>query len=183
MNLAYDEDAVHRQDTIPLNLKTNEIAGVAMVTIDPDKSIAAITDLKKVRHRANTHKGEFDAVFRQAIDSTSIRGAKTESAPLTTDIRPAQFMSAPMPSTEMVVDQVQKLVETMTSFQKKLTDEGATLKEIHPLVEKMASQSSSLAALSAATGKQERLNTIVNQSLMLASMEIAKFKSGHYTND
>jgi hypothetical protein len=27
-------------------------------------------------------KGEFDAIFRQAVDSTEFKGAKTESAPL-----------------------------------------------------------------------------------------------------
>ncbi|MBC2742021.1 MAG: hypothetical protein HGJ93_02965 [Desulfosarcina sp.] len=151
-----------------------------MVTIDPDKSILNTTELKKAEGLSKTQKGEFDAIFRKAVDSTEIKSANVESTNFVSEIRPAQFTTEPMPSANMVVDRVQRLIDAMEAYQQKLIENGATLKDIQPLMEKMASQSESLTAISNAVGEQDDLRTIVNQSLMLSSMEIAKYKSGLY---
>ena len=82
----------------------------------------------------------------------------------------------------MIVDRVQQLIDTMGVYQQKLTDSGATLKDIQSLVQKMATQSESLSATSNAVEGQKSLKTIVNHSLTLASMEIAKFNSGYYND-
>ena len=80
----------------------------------------------------------------------------------------------------MLVDRAQRLIDTMGAYQQKLIDSGATLKDIQSLVEKMATESESLSAATNAVAGQKRLKTIIDQSLTLASMEIAKFNSGHY---
>ena len=153
-----------------------------MVTIDPEKPILNIADQKKTENRSRVQKGEFDAIFRQAVDSTEGRGLAIESTAFISQIRPVQFTAESLPSTNMVVDRVQQLIDTMGAYQQKLNDSGATLKEIQPLVEKMTSQSESLGATSSAVEIQESLKTIVNQSLTLASMEITKFNSGYYND-
>ena len=155
---------------------------VPMVAIDPDKPILNITELKKAEGCSKTQKGEFDAIFRQAVVSTEIKGAKTESTPFISEIRPVQFATEALPSTNMVVDRVQRLIDTMEAYQHKLIENGATLKDIQALVQKMTSQSESLSAISGAVGEQENLRTIVNQSLMLSSTEIAKYNSGYYND-
>jgi hypothetical protein len=63
-----------------------------------------------------------------------------------------------------------------------LGESGATLKEIQPLMERMASHNERLGAIANAAGDQKDLGTIVDQSLMLSSMEIAKYKSGLYND-
>ncbi len=153
-----------------------------MVTIDPDKPVLNITDPKKTAGRANPPKGEFDAIFRKAVDSTVISGAKRESTAFIPEIRPAQFTTEALPSTNMVVDRVQQLVDTMAAYQHKLTEKGTPLKGLQALVRTMTSQSESLSTISEAVGKEENLKTIVNQSLMLSSMEIAKYNSGYYND-
>lgn len=153
-----------------------------MVSIDPNKSIVNIADRKTVEDRSTTHKGEFDEIFRQTIDSRPIESPETESAHYVTDIRPIQFDAEASPTTDMVVNRVQRLIDTMAAYQHKLIENGATLKDIQLLVEKMASQNESLSAITEAVGNQERLGTIVNQSLMLSSMEIAKYNNGHYND-
>jgi DNA anti-recombination protein RmuC len=82
----------------------------------------------------------------------------------------------------MIVERVQRLIDTMGVYQQKLIDHGATLKDMQTLVQKMTSQSESLSATSNTVEGQEGLKTIVNQSLTLASMEIAKFNSGYYND-
>ena len=153
-----------------------------MVTIDPNKPILNTGEHNRAESQSNVKKGEFDAIFRQAVDSTEFKGAKTESAPFLSEIRPAQFSSESLPSANMTVDRVQQLIDTMGVYQQKLTDSGATLKDIQSLVQKMATQSESINVTSNAMEGQARLKTIVNQSLTLTSMEIAKFNSGYYND-
>lgn len=153
-----------------------------MVTIHPNKSIANIAEPKVAEGVSKTQKGEFDAIFRQTVDSKPIKSAKTESTPFISDLRPAQFTTESSPSTSMVVDRVSRLIDTMADYQHKLIENGATLKDIQAVVDKMVSQNESLSAISGAMEKEESLGTIVNQSLMLSSMEIAKYNSGFYND-
>ena len=153
-----------------------------METIDPNKPIVNVTGNNKAESRSTVKKGEFDAIFRQAVDSTEFKCPKTESAPDLSDIRPAQFSSESLASENMLVDRVQRLIDTMGAYQQKLIDSGATLKDIQSLVQKMATEKESLRAASNAAAGQKRLKPIVDQSLTLASMEIAKFNSGHYND-
>jgi len=151
-------------------------------TIDPNKPIVNVTGNNSAESRSKVKKGEFDAIFRQAVDSPEFKRSKTEQAPFLSDIRPAQFSSESVPSENMLVDRVQRLIDTMGAYQQKLIDSGATLKDIQSLVQKMANESESLSAKSNAVEGQQRLKTIVDQSLTLASMEIAKFNSGFYND-
>ncbi|BBO67088.1 hypothetical protein DSCA_10180 [Desulfosarcina alkanivorans] len=153
-----------------------------MVSIDPDKTILNITEGNPSARRSNVKKGEFDSIFRKAVDSTSTGGAGAVSAQPVSELRPARFTTAPPPSAGQVVDRVQRLIDTMEAYQQQLIEKGATLKDIQPLVDRMASEKDALSGISTSLEGQESLRTIVNQSLMLSSMEIAKFNGGHYNN-
>lgn len=153
-----------------------------MVTVDPEKPIFNITERNKAESRSNPKKGGFDLIFRQAVDSTPEKGTKAESTRFISQIRPAQFAIESLPSADRVVGRVQRLIDTMGAYQQKLIDSGATLKDILPLVQQLASQSESIRATSNAVEGHQRLKTIVDQSLTLASMEVAKFNSGYYND-
>jgi hypothetical protein len=158
-----------------------------MVTVNPDKSISTIdiAALKKAQNHAPTPAGAFDAILREAVDAKDLSGSEAQAAPFISGIRPAQFTAETQtkPSTGMLVDQVEQLINTMDAYQQKLGNSGTTLKEIQPLMEKMASQNERLGTIANAVDDQKDLGTLVDQSLMLSSMEIAKYKSGFYNDD
>lgn len=154
-----------------------------MVTIDPDKSISAITELKKSKALEKTGTREFDAIFRQAIDIKGAEYVQMESTSSIADIRPAQFETQKTPSASMIVDQVRHLLDTMEAYQQKMIENGATLKEIEPLMDQLAGQSETLTAISKDVGEDDDLKTIINKSLMLSSVEIARFRSGIYNDE
>lgn len=153
-----------------------------MVTINPDKPIMDIANGNQAERRPGRQKSEFDAIFRQAVDSPAGKDTHTQSTGIRSDIRPSHFSTESFPSTNMVVDQVHRLIDTMEVYQQQLLDRGATLKDIQALVQKMESQSDSITATSSAVGDQDRLKTIVNQCLALTTIEITKFNSGHYND-
>jgi hypothetical protein len=158
-----------------------------MVTINPDKSISTIdaAALKKTQSNATTPAGEFDAILRKAVDVKDSSTAEAASTPFVSGIRPAQFTAEtnPLPSPGMLVDQVEQLMDTMQAYQQKLGQSGVTLKEIQPLMERMTSQNERLGAIANTAGDQKQLGTLVDQSLMLSSGEIAKFNSGYYNDE
>ena len=153
-----------------------------MTGIDPDKILSPITDQKKVQSRQKTDKNEFQNYFQQAIGSATTENSNVESAPFISDIRPVQFdlMAGQSPST--IVDQVARLIDTMESYQRQLNESSATLKDIDPIIEKLARQRDSLSAISQNADVEDELKAIVSQSLSLSTKEVARFKSGHYND-
>lgn len=154
-----------------------------MIGIDPDKIILPVSDQKKVANQQKTDKSDFQNVFKQAVDSTKTEDNKVVATPYTSEIRPAQFEAQTVPSTDMIVDQIDQLMATMEAYQHRLMDSNATLKDIEPIVEKIATQSESLSAISQEAKIEDDLKTIVNQSLSLSSKEIARYRNGHYNDD
>lgn len=154
-----------------------------MVTIDPDKSILNVHEGSKTPNRSKLQKGEFDSVFREVAGSTSIKRGEVEATHFISNLHPAQFVTESSPSTNAVVDQVSRLIDTMEGYRQKLIEKGATLKDIETLVQKMASESESLGAASSTVDEQDGLRAIIDQSLMLTSMEMVRFNNGHYNDD
>ena len=153
-----------------------------MVTIDSNKPIQPTTKTGNANRPSKTHSGGFDAVFKQEMASKTTAPMKTESSSQVGGIRPAWFTNENHGATSTAFDRVEQLIDTMAAYQNKLIENGATLKEIHSLVQQMASQTESLTKLSDKMDASDNLKTIVNQSLMLSSMEISKYYDGHYVD-
>jgi hypothetical protein len=153
-----------------------------MIGIDPDKTISPTMDQKRVANQQKTDKNEFKNLFQQAVDSAKTENKTVASTPSVSEIRPVQFETQADASTGMVVDQVGRLMNTMEAYQRRLMESDATLKDIEPIVEKIAKQSESLSAIACDTNMEDELKSIVNQSLSLSSKEIARYRSGYYND-
>ncbi len=153
-----------------------------MLTIDPDKPIGKLTAPKTTPAPNKTEKEGFDAIFRETLVAPPLPIAVTEATTLTATVLPAPFAGAPDRSTPMMVDRLQRLIDTMEAYQQRLMAGDATLKEVQPLVERLEKHSRPLSAFSEAAQHPEDLVIMVNQALMLASMEVARFNSGHYND-
>jgi hypothetical protein len=153
-----------------------------MVTIDPDNPIGTLSAPQQTPAPNQTQKGGFDAIFRETLVAPPVPIAATESTAVTGNVLPAPFAVAPDRSTPMMVDRLQRLIDTMEAYQQRLMAGNATLKEVQPLVERLEKHSQPLSALSEAAQQPDNLVIMVNQAVMLASMEVARFKSGHYND-
>lgn len=152
-----------------------------MVTIDPNHPVSGIADLKRNESSTRGESSGFDTILQETVGKTEPQAASTETqSVLLSNVRPAQFDVQTSPSGKMLAEQVEQLIDTMAQYQQKLADEGATLKTIAPLVEKMAQQNESLGTVAATDDSPDGLRTILDQSLALSSMEIARFRNGQY---
>ena len=154
-----------------------------MIGIDPEKSVSPIVDRKRVENQQKTEKNAFQNFFQQAVGSAQTENSQITSTPFISDIRPVQFETQVAPSTNLIVDQVGQLIDTMEAYRQKLIDNSATLKDIDPVIDKLTSQSESLSAISKDAKMEDDLKSIVDQSLMLSLKEIAQYKSGQYNDE
>ena len=155
---------------------------IAMIGIDPDKSIPSIVDQKRVENRQKTDKNDFQNFFQQAVGSVKTENNEVESTPYVSDVRPVQFETQEAASTDMIVNQVDRLINTIDAYQQQLMENNATLKDIEPIVDKIVKQSESLSTIAQDIEMEDDLKSIVNQSLSLSSKEIARYRNGDYND-
>ena len=153
-----------------------------MVTINPDKPIQPTASTKKSDSPAKPPQGGFDAVFNQvaAQRPTASAPTGTEKTVFVPDVHPARFADGRESASGDVVNGVQGLIDTLAGYQKQLGDHGATLKDLHGIVGRMASQSEALGTAANGLAGDEKLERIVNEALQLSSLEIARYYDGHY---
>jgi hypothetical protein len=153
-----------------------------MVIIDSNKPIQPVTKAGNDTSPSKVQSEGFDAVFKQEMAGKTTAPIKTEPSSQVGDVRPAWFEKATQEPGRTALDRVENLIDTMAAYQNKLIENGATLHDIHGLVQQMTTQSEALARLSEKMDASDDLKVIVNQSLMLSSMEIARYYDGHYVD-
>ena len=154
-----------------------------MDPIDPNKRIQTIAAPQTGKVQSKPGKSSFDAVFKQHLDADNVQPSAPHSSSLASGIHPAQFALESQSSGKTVIDQIHMLVDTMAAYREKLAERGVGLKEVAPLVKEMESQNEALSKISGATGGQDgKLQDMIDQSLMLSTLEISKFRSGYYND-
>ena len=152
-----------------------------MVKIDANNPIHGIQGQNGNQAGKKITTGEFDSALRAAIGSASTtQASKAESTHFLGDIRPARFEKTDAAPETKVVDQTRRLIDTLDIYRQQLKDNENTVKDIQGLIQEIESQSGALKSALTEVGEQKGLSDIVNQTLMLSSMEIARFNSGHY---
>lgn len=151
-----------------------------MVTIDPDKPMFSVPANVTEAHPTRQRQGRFDAILKKSVQEATAADVRPQPGRFSSEIPPVQLRPDSMPVTSTIVDHVDRLVDTLAAYQEKLASDTTTLREIGPLVEKLVSQNASLADVSRQMEGNETLRTIVDQSLMLSTAEIARFNNGEY---
>ncbi len=78
------------------------------------------------------------------------------------------------------VDQVEDYLNLLSEYQEKLGNPDVTLKELSPLVKQMTQEEERLTSMLASLSDGDNLKGIVNEALVLSSLESIKFNRGDY---
>lgn len=79
-----------------------------------------------------------------------------------------------------VAGQVENYLNVLNEYQEKLMDPDVTLKELSPLVEQMTREGEKLSSILESLPKDDNLKEILNETLVLSSLESIKFNRGDY---
>jgi hypothetical protein len=151
-----------------------------MNTIDGDKPVGKPARADRVSNRPKAGIGSFDKVFQAVVASPAVRQPDLQPSAMVATIRPAQFETKGGFSADRVVERVSRLIDTLDVYRQQLSEKGVSMKDLQAFVADMRSQNEALQSLSGKIDPGDDLHAIVDQSLMLSSMEIARFNGGHY---
>ena len=97
-------------------------------------------------------------------------------------ISPIQTNSFPMVVNDLEL-RLEKFINRIEKYQKKLEDPNAGMKEIYAVLKKMEKEQAGLEKVNQGLDDGEVISDIVNQALVLSSMEVFKFNSGRYQDE
>jgi hypothetical protein len=155
-----------------------------MTVIDPTKSVPNQVDTRQRIDRSASPNGNFADVWRKTVSGTDRSDVPAGSPPsMASSVRPSRFSSDPPVSTDGMVSRAEQLLDTLDMYRQQLMDGRSTLRQIQPTIERMAVQSRSLSDDAARAEASGDLKSIVDQSLSLVAMEMARYSSGAYNEN
>ena len=151
-----------------------------MVSIGPVRAASPISVGEKRISPSKGNCGRFEDAAGYEAALAEGTGGDRQSVSILSEVKSDPTQGDRCFPTEVVVDQVQQLIDTLEAYQKKIMEKEVRLSEIQPIIKKMTAESQSLSEVSKQLSPTDRLRSIVNQSLILSSAEIIKFNSGFY---
>jgi hypothetical protein len=78
------------------------------------------------------------------------------------------------------IGKIEQFLTALDTYQQKLSDTEWTLKDLAPVISDMSSQKEMITEIYESLPDDEGLKQILNQALIISSVEIAKFNRGDY---
>lgn len=116
-----------------------------------------------------------DAMAGAAANSPAAAGTATITGTVPVGLHPM----GPGAETPLV-DRVENFLDTLDAYQQKLGDSRCALREIDPLVRQMETEAEKLMPAFRDLSDDDGLKAILDQTLITASLEIARFNRGDY---
>ena len=151
--------------------------------IDPNQEIlkSAYPD-KTIRPDKPADK-EFGTMLKDAINNEP---AKTSSE----NVKPQMISSIPniqlnplfAVQDNPTAERTENFLDILEEYQNKLLDPQATLRDIHPLIQKMETEQEALAPVLNSLPPGDGLKDILNDALVNSEVEVIKFNRGDYVD-
>ena len=126
-------------------------------------------------------KNEFSAMLEEAINhepANTVEGSK--KPPMISSVAQFQFNTLFAVQNGPIVERTEKFLDILEEYQNKLMDPRATLRDIHPLIERMETEKENLTPVLHSLPTGDGLKEILNDALITSSLEVIKFKRGDY---
>jgi hypothetical protein len=144
------------------------------------QEILGIIQPPQAHQQGKSRTGGFDEFLEKAMTVQSGQMAPTSALP------PLQSLSGLGLAMPFGVDRVQTVknidhfLNIMESYQRKMADPKASLKDAYPLVQQMEKKTTELIPTLESLPEGDKLKDILNQTLITSTVEIIKFNRGDY---
>ncbi len=124
-----------------------------------------------------------DDIFKDVLDNSLKKTFKNDfesnRMPLP-GISGIQFNTISPNDKAPLIDCVEKLINTLDEYHRKLGDPQRTLRDINPLIKNMETENKNLESIYNTLPDGHGMKDILNQALVTSSMEVIKFNRGDY---
>ena len=147
--------------------------------INPNQEILAGDYAKRINPEPKAAGSEFGAILEETLGNIS--KASDPRMPKVEGLSKAQFdliSTAENPT----IKYVENFLDILDDYQAKLGDPEVRLKEIFPLIDQMQKEKQGLASALESLPDGDGLKEIVNETLIISSLEAIKFNRGDYNS-
>ena len=151
--------------------------------IDPSEEILKSAYNDKAIRPDKPANNEFGTMLKDAIDNEP---SNTNSE----NVKPQMITSIPNIQTNplfavqdsQIIEQTENFLDILEEYQNKLLDPQTTLRDIHPLVQRMESEKETLTPVLNSLPPGDGLKDILNDALVNSEVEVIKFNRGDYVD-
>jgi hypothetical protein len=132
------------------------------------------------RREAISPATDFQTILKQTVGCSA---AENHAIRVAHPFGPSSIRPIATPEADgalSLVDRIDRLVDRLENYRFKLSDPQASLKSIQPLLKDIAASSEKLAPKLEQLDEEDPLKDILNRSLVMVSLEIARFNRGDY---
>ena len=127
---------------------------------------------------------KFGKILDETIAETSQTDTGTRKTSMAESLAGIQFNSSLSLDENPIIEQTEKLLDTLDNYREKLQNPDVGLEDISPLVSEMEMEKEGLTSALNSLPDGDGLKDILNEAMITSSLEATKFNRGDYrTND
>jgi hypothetical protein len=142
--------------------------------------ISRINNDQKTNKVAKTTENKFEDILQQTINKSSSCEDQTMILPPVQNISNIKFDRISNIDRTQNIEKVEKYLDVLENYQKKLENQSVNLKEMYPLVTQMESEVENMLALLNSLPDEDGMKDILNRALVTSTVEVIKFNKGDY---
>ena len=123
---------------------------------------------------------DFSSILQGTLDTTSGVAGGPQPPVLVETVVPAQLQHMQATGKLTTIERIENVLDLLDEYGRRLADPNTTLKEIHPLVNSLETQSAHLKPVLNSMADDDPLKQILNETLVTSSLEIFKYNKGDY---
>lgn len=148
--------------------------------IDGTEGIFKLPDSEKTTDRLKDQDRGFQKIFQQTLKPDPSPAVAPSATTFVHPSAPVAKTDAITPDVANAVDRIGQFIDLLDGYRRHLSEPGINLKTLDAMVKKLDGQRESLVPMVNEMPEGDALKTILNESLITASVEIFKFHRGDY---
>ena len=151
--------------------------------IDPNQEIVKSAYPHKTSGPDKPADDKFGAMLKDAINNEPSRTNSEKVTPqMISSIPNIQLDPLLAVQDNPIAERTENFLDILEEYQRKLLDPQATLRDIHPLIQRMKTEKEALAPVLNSLPPGNGLKDILNDALVNSEVEVIKFNRGDYVD-
>jgi len=150
--------------------------------IKPHDNLPVPGSPEKTTHAVKTTDRAFGAVLEEVLSHSNKIAEGRKKTQFTNNISTAHWHPSLPGEERFVVERAERLLDTLDEYQRKLASPEFTLREIFPLVREIEAENEILGSAISRLPQGNELKQMLNQVIIISSIEMIKFNRGDYIN-
>lgn len=122
---------------------------------------------------------EFGTILKETVENATREGAGPRQTAFINPLSGIRLTAPGSPDPSITIERIENMIDLLDQFRDKLADSRINLKQIDPIISKIARENDSLATLENSLPDDD-IKNILNQTRVTASLEVTKFYRGDY---